>query len=52
MLIWFPLTGVILAITSVWLPMLIAYVMIYPALDKHMNLTAVYDKLQQDQWGG
>lgn len=52
MLIWFPLTGVILAITSVWLPMLIAYVMIYPALDKHMDLTAVYEKLQQDQWGG
>lgn len=52
MLIWFPLTGVILAITSVWLPMLIADVMISPALDKHMNLTAIYDKLQQDQWGG
>lgn len=52
MLIWFPLTGVILAITSVWFPMLLSGVILYPALDKHMNLTAVYDKLQQDHWGG
>lgn len=51
MLMWFPLTGVILVITSVWLPMLIADVLICPALDKHLNLTAIYDKLQQDQWG-
>ena len=51
MLIWFPLTLVILVLTSVWLPMLIAYVMLYPALDKHLNLTAVYEKLQQQQWG-
>ena len=50
-LIWFPLTLVILVLTSVWLPMLIAYVMIYPALDKHMDLTAIYEKLQQEQWG-
>lgn len=52
MLIWFPLTLVILAITSVWFPMLLSGVILYPALDKHMNLTAVYDKLQQDHWGG
>lgn len=51
MLIWFPLTAVILAITSLWLPMLIAYVILYPAMDKHMNLTAAYEKLQQEQWG-
>lgn len=50
MLIWFPLTGVILVITSVWLPMLIAYVMIYPGLDEHMGLTTAYEKLQQEQW--
>lgn len=52
MLIWFPLTLVILVLTSVWLPMLMAYVILYPALDKHLNLTAVYEKLQQQQWGG
>ncbi|MGM9604852.1 MAG: hypothetical protein ACI3XG_07280 [Faecousia sp.] len=52
MLIWFPLTLVILVLTSVWLPMLIACVILYPALDKHLNLTAVYEKLQQQQWGG
>lgn len=52
MLIWFPLTGVILVITSVWLPMLISYVILYPALDQHFGLTQVYEKLQRDQWGG
>lgn len=52
MLIWFPLTGVILVLTSVWLPMLIAYVILYPALDQHFQLTEVYEKLQQEQWGG
>ena len=51
-LIWFPLTLVILVLTCVWLPMLIAYVIIYPALDKHMDLTGVYENLQQEQWGG
>ena len=51
MLIWFPLTTVLLVLTSVWLPMLIAYVILYPALDKDFNLTALYDKLQQERWG-
>ena len=32
--------------------MLIAYVILYPALDRHFDLTQVYEKLQQDQWGG
>ena len=50
-LIWFPLTGVILVITSLWFPMLAAYVIIYPGLDQQMNLTAIYEKLQQEQWG-
>ena len=52
MLIWFPLTTVLLVLTSVWLPMLMAYVTIYPALDQHFQLTLVYEKLQQEQWGG
>lgn len=52
MLIWFPLTAVILVLTSLWLPMLMADVLLYPALDQHFNLTAVYEKLQRDQWGG
>lgn len=52
MLIWFPLTGVILVLTSVWLPMLMADVILYPALDQHFHLTQVYEKLQQEQWGG
>lgn len=52
MLIWFPLTLVILVLTSVWLPMLMAYVILYPALDQHFGLTTVYEKLQQEQWGG
>ena len=52
MLIWFPLTGVILVITSVWLPMLISYVILYPALDQHFGLTQVFEKVQRDQWGG
>lgn len=52
MLIWFPLTAVILVLTSTWLPMLMADVLLYPALDQHFNLTAVYEKLQRDQWGG
>ena len=50
-LIWFPLTGVILVLTSVWLPMLIAYVILYPALDKDFGLTGLYEQLQREQWG-
>ena len=50
-LIWFPLTLVILVLTSVWLPMLIADVILYPALDQHFHLTQVYEKMQQEQWG-
>ena len=52
MLIWFPLTAVILVLTSLWLPMLMADVLLYPALDRHFHLTAVYEQLQRDQWGG
>lgn len=49
-LVWFPLTLVILSMTSVWLPMLLAYSILYPALDKHMDLTAVYKKIQKEHW--
>ncbi len=52
MLIWFPLTLVILVMTSVWLPMLLSYSILYTAMDKHMDLTATYEKLQRQQWGG
>lgn len=52
MLIWFPLTLVILAITSVWLPMLLSYSILYRSLDQHMDLTESYRQLQKQQWGG
>ena len=51
MLIWFPLTTVLLVLTSVWLPMLMSCVVLYPALDKHFGLSAAYEKIQQEQWG-
>lgn len=50
-LVWFPLTSVIFFATSVWLPMLMSCVVLYPALDKHFGLTAAYEKIQQEQWG-
>lgn len=49
-LIWFPLTGIILLLTSVWLPMLISYAILYPALDKHFGLKETYEKMQKQQW--
>lgn len=52
MLTWFPLTGVILVLTSAWLPMLLAVGILYGALDKHFHLTDVYGKLQRERWGG
>lgn len=52
MIVWFPLTLVILAMTSVWLPMLLSYSILYPALDKHLNLTESYDRQVKEQWGG
>ena len=50
-LIWFPLTSVIFFATSVWLPLLMSCVILYPVLDTHFGLTAAYEKIQQDQWG-
>lgn len=52
MITWFPLTLVILVLTSVWLPMLLAYSILYGALDKHLNLTESYAQHVQEQWGG
>lgn len=50
-LIWFPLTLVILGMTSVWLPMLLSYSMLYGAMDQHMGLTEAYEQMQKVQWG-
>ncbi len=50
-LTWFPLTLVIMAITSVWLPMLLSYSILYRSLDQHMDLTESYRQLQKQQWG-
>ena len=52
MIVWFPLTLGILAMTSVWLPMLLSYSILYPALDKHLNLTESYEQQVKEQWGG
>lgn len=52
MLIWFPLTLVILVMTSLWLPMLLGYSILYPAMDKELNLTESYAALQKEHWGG
>lgn len=51
-LVWFPLTSVIFIPASVWMPMLAAYVIIYPALDKHFGLKEAYEKLQKERWEG
>lgn len=50
-LIWFPLTLVIFVLTSLWLPMLLAYSILYPAMDKELNLTEAYKQLQDKRWG-
>lgn len=52
MLVWFPLTLVILVMTSVWLPMLLSSSILYSAMDKELNLTATYEALQAQRWGG
>ena len=52
MLTWFPLTLVILVLTSVWLPMLLANSILYPAMDKELNLTETYEALQKERWSG
>lgn len=49
---WFPLTLILLAMTSVWLPMLLSYSMLYGVLDRHLNLTESYARLVKEQWGG
>lgn len=51
-LIWFPLTSVLLVLTSVWLPMLISFQILYSALDKHFGLTELYENLQKAKWEG
>ena len=52
MLVWFPLTLVILVLTSLWLPMLLAYSILYKAMDKELNLTETYKALQAQRWSG
>lgn len=52
MITWFPLTLVILVLTSVWLPMLLSCSMLYGVLDKHLNLTESYARHVRQQWGG
>lgn len=49
-LLWFPLTSVIFLLTSVWFPMLISYMILYPALDKHFGLKAAYEEIRKRQW--
>lgn len=49
-LIWFPLTSVVFLLTSVWLPMMMSYGILYPALDKHFGLKEAYEKLEKEQW--
>lgn len=52
MLTWFPLTLVILVLTSVWLPTLLACSILYGVLDRHLNLTESYAQQIRQQWGG
>lgn len=49
-LVWFPLTSVIFLLTSVWLPMLISYMILYPVLDKHFGLKQAYEEIRKRQW--
>lgn len=49
-LIWFPLTTVLLAGTGIWLPMLFSCSILYPALDRHFGLKEAYKNLQKSQW--
>ena len=41
---------VILVLTSLWLPMLLAYSILYKAMDKELNLTETYKALQTQRW--
>lgn len=50
MLIWFPLTSVFLFMASVWMPMLLAFNVLYPALDQHFGLKEAYEKLEKARW--
>lgn len=50
MLVWFPLTSVIFLLSSVWLPMVWSYMILYPVLDKHFGLKDAYEEIRKRQW--
>ena len=50
-LIWFPLTGILLAVFSLWLPMVCTYPVLYPVLDEQFGLQKAYDELKREKWG-
>lgn len=50
-LIWFPLTGILLAVFSLWLPMCCTYPLLYPVLDEQFGLQKAYDELKKEKWG-
>ena len=49
-LLWFPLTLVLFFLGSVWLPMLLSALILWPALDAHFSLSAAYQKLRDEKW--
>lgn len=49
-LIWFPLTSVVFLLFSVWFPMVICYLTLYPVLDKHFGLKAAYEEIRRRHW--
>ena len=48
-LLFFPLSLYILPFTNFWLPMVIAYLMIYPALEKSFNIESTIKKMREEQ---
>lgn len=48
-LLFFPLTLYILPFTNFWLPMSIAYLVIYPGLEKSFNIESTIRKMRDDQ---
>lgn len=48
-LLFFPLSLYIVPFTNFWLPMSIAYLIIYPALEKSFNIESTIKKMREDQ---
>ena len=49
-LLWFPLTLVLFFLGSVWLPMLLSSLLLWPVLDANFGLSEAYREIRKEKW--